>query len=83
MKGSGIEEIKVNVTVFMNRYSVELEEYSMYSVYSTSKSSWNSGERFQRFWTFISVRSELEQVEFKILIPVIPLPEKSQKNNAV
>ena len=46
-------------------------------------SSWNSGERFQRFWTFISVRSELEQVEFKIFIPVIPLPDKSQNNNAV
>ena len=63
----------------MNRYSVELEEYSMYSVYSTSKGG-VAGivvKDFNDFGLFISVRSELEQVEFKVLIPVIPLPEKS------
>ena len=30
----------------------------------------------------ISVPFELEQVEFGILIPAIPLPEKSQRNAA-
>ena len=45
----------------MNRYNVELEEYSMYSVCSTSKNgaAGNSGDRFQRLWTFISVPSEI------------------------
>ena len=33
-----MEKKKLKLTVFMNRYNVELEEYSMYSVYSTSKS---------------------------------------------
>ena len=51
----------IDATAFMNRYNVELEEYSMYSVYSTSEwSSWNSGDRFQLFWAFISVPSELK-----------------------
>ena len=47
----------------MNRYNVELEEYSMYSVYSTSKSGVAEivvNDILQRFWTFISVPSELE-----------------------
>ena len=64
----------------MNRYSVELEEYSMHCLFHLKEwSNWNSGEGFQRFWTFISVRSELEQVEFKILIPVFLLFLKSLK----
>ena len=65
---------------------VELEEYSMYSVYSTSKSAvagivvidlHDFGLLFLDRMIFISF--ELEKVEFRMFIPVIPLPEKSQK----
>ena len=69
----------------MNRYNVELEEYSMYSVYSTSKSGVAGIVviDFNNFGLLFLFRSELKYVKFRILIPVIPLPEKSQKNNAV
>ena len=45
--------------------------------------NWNSSDRFR--WTLdfhsgmTSVPFEMEQVEVGMLIPVIPLPEKSQK----
>ena len=69
----------------MNRYTVELEVYSMYSVYSTSKSGVGGIVviDFNDFGLLCLFRSGLELVEFRILTPVIPLPEKSQKNNAV
>ena len=58
----------------------------MYSVYSTSKSAvaglvvidlLDFGFLFLNRIIFISF--ELENVEFRMFIPVIPLPEKSQK----
>ena len=53
----------------------------MYSVYSTC--SWNCGDRFDFGHLFLNrmivISFELEKVEFRMFIPVIPLPEKSQK----
>ena len=58
----------------------------MYSVYSTSKSAGagivaidlhDFGLLFLNRMIFISF--ELEKVKFRMFIPVIPLPEKSQK----
>ena len=65
---------------------VETEEYSIYSVYSTSISG-VAGIVVIDLHDFglllrnrmITVPFELEKVEFRMLIPVIPLPELSQK----
>ena len=66
---------------------VELEEYSMYPVYSTSKSAvagivvidlHDFGLLFLNRMIFISF--ELEKVEFRMFIPVIPLLKSLKKN---
>ena len=70
----------------MNRYNVELEDYSMYSVYFTSKSGVAGIVviDFNDFGLLFLFQLNWNRCpEFRILIPVIPLPEKSQKNNAV
>ena len=69
----------------MNTYNVELEEYSMYSVCSTSK----SGVArivvidFNDFGSLFLFRLNWNRWSLEYFVPVIPLPEKSQKNIAV